>query len=91
MCVTHILFSSFALLPSFHPPPMGDLGSETGDVVVALLSVPLPSALLASKAKLLVLVFSLGVGTVKISDMKTLTSCKSATKSRRGNYNLHIQ
>lgn len=87
--MTHILFPSFALLPSFHPPPVGNLGSETGDVVVALFGVPLPSTLLASKAKLLVLVFSLGVWTVKVLDMKTF--CKSATKTRRGNYNLRIQ
>lgn len=45
---------------------MGDLALEARDVVVALLGVPLPAALLASEAKPLVLVFPLGVGTVRM-------------------------
>lgn len=61
--MTHILFSSFAFLPSLG---VSHLGAETGNVVEALLGVPLLSALLASEAKLLVLEFSLGVGSTTI-------------------------
>lgn len=66
MKVTHILIASFALLPSFGSASVGDLGSEAGDVVVALFGVPLLAAFLASEAKPLVLVFPLCVGTVRI-------------------------
>lgn len=67
VCVTHILFSSFAFLPSFAALCMSHFGTETGNIIVALFGVPLLSTLLASKAKPLVLVFSLGVSTVKIT------------------------
>lgn len=64
---THVLFASFALLPSFpsfDSSSVGDPGPEARDIVVALLGVPLLAALLASEAKLLVLVFPLCIGTV---------------------------
>lgn len=63
--MTHILFSSFAFLPSLAALCVSHFGAETGNVVEALLGVPLLATLLASKAKLLVLVFSLGIGAVK--------------------------
>lgn len=66
-CVTHILFSSFAFLPSFAALCMSHFGAETGNIVEALLGVPLLPALLASKAKLLVLVFSLGTAAVRVT------------------------
>lgn len=66
MYMTHILFSSFALLPSLAALCMSHLGAETGNIVVALFGVPLLTTLLAPKAKPLVLEFSLGVGAMKI-------------------------
>lgn len=62
--MTHILFSSFAFLPSLAALCVSHLGAETGNVIVAVFGVPLLSTLLASKAKLLVLVFSLGAGAI---------------------------
>lgn len=50
------MFSSFSLLPSL---VVSYFGTETGNIVVAFLGVPLLSTLFASKAKLLVLEFSL--------------------------------
>lgn len=67
MCVTHILFSSFAFLPSFPALCVSHFGAETGNIVEALLGVPLLPALLASKAEFLVLVLSLGIGAAKIT------------------------
>lgn len=67
MCVTHILFSSFAFLPSFPALCVSHFGAETGYIVEALLGVPLLPALLASKAEFLVLVLSLGIGAAKIT------------------------
>lgn len=46
---------------------MSHFGAETGNIVEALLGVPLLPALLASKAKLLVLVFSLGIAAVRVT------------------------
>ena len=65
--VTHILFSSFAFLPSFPALCMSHFGAETGNIVEALLGVPLLPTLLASKAEFLVLVLSLGIGAAKIT------------------------
>lgn len=67
VCVTHILFSSFAFLPSFPALCVSHFGAETGNIVEALLGVPLLPALLASKAEFLVLVLSLGIGAAKIT------------------------
>lgn len=68
LCVTYILFSSFAFLPSFATLSMGHLGTEAGYIIVALLGIPFLPTLLASKAKFLVLVLSLGIGAVKIME-----------------------
>lgn len=65
--VTHILFSSFAFVPSLSALGMSRFGTETGNIIVALLGVPLLPTLLASKAKLLVLEFPLGVVAVKVT------------------------
>lgn len=62
MCVTHVLFSSFAFLATLC---MSHFGTETGHVVVALLCVPLLSTLFPAETKLAVLVFSLSVWTVR--------------------------
>lgn len=67
VCVTHILFSSFAFLPSFPALCVSHFGAETGNIVEALLGVPLLPALLASKAEFLVLVLSLGIRAAKIT------------------------
>lgn len=75
---THVLFSSFAFLPSFATLGVGHFGSETGNIVEALLGIPLLPTLLASKAKLLVLVFSLGIGAIKIT-IQSFTFCENAT------------
>lgn len=63
--VTYILFSSSAFLPSFVTLGVGHFSSETGHVIIAIFRIPLHPALLASKAKLLVLVFPLTRGAVK--------------------------
>lgn len=63
--VTYVLFSSFALLPSFVSLVVGHFGSETGHIIVAVFGIPLHSALLTSVAKLLVLVFPLTRGASK--------------------------
>lgn len=67
MCVTHILFSSFAFLSSFPALCVSHFGAETGNIVEALFGVPLLPTLLASKAEFLVLVLSLGIGSAKIT------------------------
>lgn len=73
--MTHI-FSSFAFLSPFSFLGMSHFGTEAGNVVVALLCVPFLSTLLASKTKLLVLVFSLGTRAVK-TNSKTLATCEN--------------
>lgn len=79
MCVTHILFSSLAaFLPSLAALCISHFGTETGNIVVALLGVPLLSTLLTSKAKPLVFVFPLGIEAVKIT-VKCLAFCENAT------------
>lgn len=80
VCVTHILFSSFAFLPSLATLCVGHFGTETGNIVVAVLGIPFLPTLLASEAKPLVLVLSLGIGTVKIT-VKCLSLCENATWS----------
>lgn len=83
--VTHVLFASFALLPSlpcFDSSSVGDLGPEAGHVVVALLGVPLLAALLASEAKPLVLVFPLCVGTVGAERGRLFTICQNSESVR---------
>lgn len=70
--MTHILFSSLAFLPSLSALRVSHLGTETGNVVVALLGVPLLPALLASKAEPLVLVFPLRIGAVELTVKLTL-------------------
>lgn len=62
VCLTYILFSSFAFLLPFC---ISHFSTETGNVIVAFFRIPLLSTLLASKAKLLVLIFSLGTGAVQ--------------------------
>lgn len=64
--VTHVLFSSSAFPSSLLPLGMSHFATETGNIVVTLLGVPFLSTLFASKAKLLVLVFSFSTGAVKI-------------------------
>lgn len=71
MCVTHVLFSSFAFLPSFASFSVSHLGFEAGDVVEAVFGVPLLSTLFASKAKLLVLVLPLIIQGAIIRRRKT--------------------
>lgn len=61
--VTHVLFPSF--LPSFVAFCVGNFGTEAGNIVETLLSIPLLPALLASEAKPLVLVFPLGIRAIK--------------------------
>lgn len=75
--MTHILFSSFAFLPSLAALCVSHLGAETGNIVVAFFGVPLLSALLASEAKLLVLELSLGIGAVKIT-LEFLAFCETS-------------
>ena len=65
--MTHILLSPFAFLPSLATPGMSYFGTETGNIVEALLGVPLLSTLFASKAKPLVLGFPLSIWAVKIT------------------------
>lgn len=62
--VTYIFIASFAFLSSFPALCVCHFSTETGNIVVALFGVPLLSALLASEAKLLVLILSLCVGAV---------------------------
>lgn len=62
--MTHI-FPSFAFLPPFDTLGMSHFSSETGNIVVALLCVPLLSTLLATETKLLVFELPLGIGSAK--------------------------